>query len=432
MPAASATQAVQASWSFPPWITALNLFAALIYLRGWLVLHARLPGQFTTARLCAFLGGLATLQVALASPIDAFDPFLLANHMIQHMLLMMIVPPLVLLGDPAIPMLHGLPQWTVRYFFGPILRAKPAAPLGRGVTSPPVALVLVSLATIGWHLSGPYEFALQSSAWHETEHASFLIAALIFWWPVIQPWPSRARRDSWMLVIYLLLADFVNSAVSAFLVFSERIYYPSYALMPRLGGITAQNDQAAAGMIMWVIGGFAYLIPAAAITVRLLSPLTPRAERPASPLVERSGSRWLLIAAFMLPLAAMCYGALAPETIDIDEDIVRAQAVAGTLHISVFTPREGVAGGKTDVAVLVQDDKSGSVILDSDVAVAVGAKAAGNGDLEFVRAGHERAQNKLLSTAVLNLPQTGEMELRVSVRRSGDNKMLVCDLPMGR
>src|SRR5690349_1782729 len=180
MPAASATQAVLASWSFPPWITALNLFAALIYLRGWLVLRPRLPSQFTVARLCAFLGGLVTLQIALASPIDAFDPFLVVNHMIQHMLLMMIAPPLLLLGDPAIPMLHGLPQWAVRYIFGPILRAKPAVLLGRGATYPPVALALLTLATIGWHLSAPYELALHSAAWHEAEHASFLIAALVF------------------------------------------------------------------------------------------------------------------------------------------------------------------------------------------------------------------------------------------------------------
>src|SRR5690349_1906272 len=121
MPAGSAAHSVLASWSFPPWITAVNLFSALIYLRGWLVLRPRLPGQFTVARLCAFLAGLAALQIALASPIDAFDPFLLVNHMVQHMLLMMIVPPLVLLGDPAIPMLHGLPSWAVRYIFGPVL-----------------------------------------------------------------------------------------------------------------------------------------------------------------------------------------------------------------------------------------------------------------------------------------------------------------------
>lgn len=431
MPAASATQAVLASWSFPPWITALNLFAALIYLRGWLVLHTRLPGQFTVARLCTFLSGLATLQIALASPIDAFDPFLLANHMIQHMLLMMIVPPLVLLGDPVIPMLHGLPRWAVRYIFGPILRAKPAVLLGRGVTHPLAALALVSLATIGWHLSGPYELALHSTAWHEAEHASFLIAALVFWWPVIQPWPSRARWNSWLLVIYLLLADFVNSVVSAFLVFSDRIYYPSYTLMPRLTGITPQNDQAAAGMIMWVIGGFAYLIPAAAITIRLLSPLPPRAERAASPPGERSGSRWLLALAFLLPAAAIFYGALAPETIDIDEDIVRTQADAGPFHISVFTSREADAGKKMDVAVLVQDEKSGSVIVNSDVEVAVGAKAAADSALEFVPAGHERAQNKILSAATLELPQSGETALRVSVRRGANKVMLVCDLPVG-
>src|SRR5271169_1142346 len=99
----SAAQAVLASWSFPPWITALNLLTVLLYLRGWIALHCQIPSRFAIGRLLSFIGGIATLQVALASPIDAFDPFLLTDHMFQHMLLMMIVPPLVLMGDPVMP-----------------------------------------------------------------------------------------------------------------------------------------------------------------------------------------------------------------------------------------------------------------------------------------------------------------------------------------
>src|SRR5208282_6140295 len=117
----AAAQAVLASWSFPPWATALNLLTALLYIRGWIELRPVMPGRFTALRLASFLGGLATLEIALASPIDAFDPFFLTDHMLQHMLLMMIVPPLALLGDPPIPLLRGLPRWIRRNVLGRFL-----------------------------------------------------------------------------------------------------------------------------------------------------------------------------------------------------------------------------------------------------------------------------------------------------------------------
>lgn len=423
----SPAQAVLASWSFPPWVTSLNLLSALLYLRGWHSLHRTLPSRFTPGRLASFVAGIATLQIALASPIDAFDPFLLTNHMLQHMLLMMIVPPLVLLGDPVMPLLHGLPRWFARRVAGPILRWRPIVLLGRLLTHPPVALLLVSAAMVGWHLSAPYELALRSPGWHEAEHATFLFTSVVFWWPVVQPWPSRARWNSWMLPIYLLLADFMNSAVCAFLVFSDRVYYPSYSQVPRLAGISAQNDQVAAGMVMWVIGSIAFLIPAAAITVRLLSPVPPRAARPLRALQPESSaiSSILLGLALAIPVAAACYGLFAPERIDIDGDIVRAQEVSGPFRISVFTAPDPVERGDLDVAVLVQDAKAGGAILDSDVELAVGPSKS-EGGLESVQATREQSQNKLLYAASLDLPSDATPTLYVTVRRGGEEGQVAC------
>ncbi len=421
----SVAPAVLSSWAFPTWITAANLLTAMLYLRGWRSLRRVMPGRFTPARLALFLSGLAILQIALASPIDAFDPFLLFDHMLQHMLLMMIVPPLLLAGDPVMPLLHGLPRWATRFAFGPILRSRPIALVGRALTYPPVALLLISLAMIGWHLTAPYELALRSPRWHEVEHASFLISSLIFWWPVVQPWPSRARWNSWMLPVYLLLADFVNSALSAFLAFSERVFYPSYLLVPRLGGISAQNDQVAAGALMWVIGSFAFLIPAAAITARLLSPARPKQERalrPAPP-ESRAASIALAALALLLPLAAIGYGLLAPDKIDIDGAIVRMQGVSGPFHISVFTAPDPVSVGDFDVAVLVQDRNTDEAILDADVEIAAPPATAGGPDAA-TRATRDAAQNKLLEAAALDLESPGAWNLRVSVQRGTDQGSL--------
>jgi putative membrane protein len=423
----SVVQAALASWSFPPVVTALNLLTALLYIRGWSELRRVMPGRFTPGRLACFLSGIAALQIALASPIDTFDPFLLTDHMLQHMFLMVIVPPLVLLGDPLIPLLRGLPRWVARNVLGPFLSWPALARLGALLIDPPVALLLLSLAMVGWHIPAAYELALRSPGWHEVEHACFLVASLLFWWPVIQPWPSRPHWPAWSIPVYLLLGDFVNSVISAFLVFSGRVLYPWYLTVPRLGGFSAQDDQVAAGGVMWVIGSFAFLIPAAIITAKLLSPQPPAAEHrrmhaPASSRLRRSVLPALMLA---LPLAAIAYAWLTPDTVDLDGDVVRLQGASGPFQVTVFGEPGSLAAGATDLAVLVQDRNSGAVVLDADVDLAV--QSAGRAPT-VVRATHRQSTNKLLEAATVDLPAAGLSDLRVSVRRGSDEGALATRL----
>jgi cytochrome c oxidase assembly factor CtaG len=131
----------------------------------------------------------------------------------------------------------------------------------------------MNVTYIGWHIPAAYEFALSSEGWHNLEHLCFFATSVMFWWPVIQPWPARAHSLCWGLIPYLLVSDIVNTALSAFLCFSGRILYPSYGAIPRPFGLNALNDQVAAGAFMWVFGSLVFLIPAVAITARLLSPL---------------------------------------------------------------------------------------------------------------------------------------------------------------
>ena len=130
----------------------------------------------------------------------------------------------------------------------------------------------MNIAYVGWHVPAAYEFALRSEAWHNVEHACFLFTSLLFWWPVIRPWPSVQRTSQWVLIPYLLCADLVNTAISAFLCFSGRLVYPSYAEAQRPFAISALNDQIAAGAFMWAFGSLVFLIPVAAIVVLSLSP----------------------------------------------------------------------------------------------------------------------------------------------------------------
>src|SRR5262249_55322493 len=98
------------------------------------------------------------------------------------------------------------------------------------------------------------------------------VAALLFWWPVVLPFPSRPIWPPWTRPIYLLAADLLNTLISAILTFSEHVLYPTYSAAPRLFGTSALTDQATAGVIMWVPGSLVFLIPAAVLAIQYLSP----------------------------------------------------------------------------------------------------------------------------------------------------------------
>jgi putative membrane protein len=260
------------SWSFPPWAGFSLLLTALIYFLGWRKLRRLLPAYFPVWRLAAFETGLAALWVAVASPIEAFDDVVLTVHMVQHLLLMVVAPPFLLLGAPAIPLLRGLPHWVTRRLIGPFLSRPWLQRAGRNLTHPVVCWLAMALTMLGWHVPAAFEFALRYPAWHEVEHACFFLTSLMFWWPVIQPWPSRPHWPGWSVPLYLLFGDIVNTVLCALLAFSDRILYPSYAAAVNPFGLTPLADQVTAGALMWVAVSFVLLGAAAVITVRLLSP----------------------------------------------------------------------------------------------------------------------------------------------------------------
>jgi putative membrane protein len=267
-----AAQALLNEWSPPLVLDAFLLLFVILYLRGWLALRRSSPELLSAKRLGAFLAGTFCLWFAIGSPLSAFDEASLTVHMIQHILLMLVVPPLVLLGAPALPLLHGLPQWFVRAVLGPLLRWSAVQSLGKFLTHPAVCWILAALALIGWHVPSAFELALRSDSWHETEHACFLSTSLLFWWPVIQPFPSEARWPRWSIPLYLFFGMLPGSALGAFLVFCDRVLYRSYAEAPPLFHMSALSDQILAGSLMWVLGTFACLFPAMFITLKLLSP----------------------------------------------------------------------------------------------------------------------------------------------------------------
>ena len=193
--------------------------------------------------------------------------------MIQHVLLMMLIPPLILMGAPHLVLLFGMPKAILHGVLRPFLGWTPQKSLTLILLHPVNCWLAFVATTLTWHTPVMFEVALRSELWHAVEHFCFLGTALLFWWPVIQPWPSRARWPRWAMIPYLFLADFQNTVLSAFLIFCDRVLYPTYAAAPRIVGMSALEDQAAAGAIMWVPGSFVFLIPMLWITIRVLTPI---------------------------------------------------------------------------------------------------------------------------------------------------------------
>ncbi len=260
-----------AAWSFEPVVVIPMAATLTVYLVGWKRLRDERHPVATARRAWCFGAGIAALLLALCSPIDALAGLLLTMHMTQHLLLMWVAPPLLWLGAPLAPLLRGLPG---RLAPGPA-RALAWPPLRRGgrlLSHPATAWFAFVAVTWAWHAPVLYELALRSDAVHHLEHACFLVAALLFWWPVVQPWPSRPAWPRWAIIPYLVLADVSNTALCGLLTFAERVLYPSYAQLAGPWPISPLEDQATAGALMWVPGSAIFLIALGAVVKELLEP----------------------------------------------------------------------------------------------------------------------------------------------------------------
>jgi cytochrome c oxidase assembly factor CtaG len=304
--------AVARSWPFEPWVALALVATGWIYWRGWRDLRRRDPVRWHGGRLAAFAGGLAALFLALASPIEPFAALSLQVHMLQHLLLMMAAPPLLWLGWPLLPLLRGLPPPIRAVWVAPLFRWQALRTVLGWLTHPWPALVLFTAATWLWHAPAVYEAALRDTTWHRWQHLTFLGTGMLFWYPVVRPYPLRPRWSVWLLIPFLIAADVQNTALSALLTFSDHVLYPYYAELPPLSAATALDDQAAAGVLMWVPGSLAFLGPLFAIVLRLLFAPAPQ-RRPVLPLasgrlalpvvavgqVEVDVLRWPLVGRFL-------------------------------------------------------------------------------------------------------------------------------------
>jgi cytochrome c oxidase assembly factor CtaG len=265
----NAVHDILADWSLPIWLTLSILISAAIYLRGWLAIRKTRPVQFSGLRMASFFVGLAVLWLAIGSPMDGLADALLSAHMVEHLLLMSVVPPLLLWGLPVVPLLRGLPVLLRRSIVGPLLRVSWLRRFAHWLTTPVVAWLAMNVAFLGWHVPAAYDFALEHENWHAVEHLCFLFSSILFWWCIVQPWPARKHRLGWGILLYLVSADIVNTMLSAFLAFCGRPVYTYYLNHANPFQVSLLDDQVLGAVIMWVLGSLVFLVPAMILTLRL-------------------------------------------------------------------------------------------------------------------------------------------------------------------
>ncbi len=276
-------------WSFnPPLVLVIDL--AILYWIG--SRRTVTPARKRRAqhwRDASFYVGLATLVLALSSPLERFSERLFWAHMVQHVLLLVVAAPLIVLARPWIRLWRSLPLAGRRRLARELSQGERTAPL-RAVAhflgEPAPAFVLFSGVLLAWHVPALFDATLRSSALHALEHTLFFTTAVMFWKQVIRSPPLHARLDAPQRVLYVIGAMIVTWALAVVLALAPHPLYDFYAHQAsRPGGISAMADQQLAAGIMWVPGSITFVIVVFAYVHRWLippAPGNPRAARLAS------------------------------------------------------------------------------------------------------------------------------------------------------
>jgi putative membrane protein len=253
------------------WVSGALISAAFLHLCGWLGARSQDHGKVEGWRAGSFALGLLFIWIATASPLATFDHEMLTAHMVQHLLLMTLSPPLILLGIPRRPLAQNLLQRFVQAIGRPS-RSEPMPQFASVVTHPALCWLAAAGTLVVWHIPSVFMLGLQSHVWHGAEQASFLATGLLFWSPVVRPLQNGLKWPESSILLYLFLATLPCDILSGFLVFCDRVVYPVFWSSPRSFGLSALEDQQCAGALMWTCVTVVYLIAGAVFTARLLSP----------------------------------------------------------------------------------------------------------------------------------------------------------------
>jgi putative membrane protein len=268
---------VWSAWNFEPGVLIPVAISALWYGCGVRALwqSAGRGRGIRAPQIRAFSGGLITILIALISPIDAMGDDLFSAHMTQHLLLILVAAPLIVLGEPLLPMLWAIPHNARRGVTHWWMRSTNTRAVVVFIVSPAAAWALHMAALFFWHIPAPYGWALDNEAVHALEHFCFLSTAVLFWWAVLQP-AARRRLSYGMSVVYVSTAGLLMSALGAILTLARYPWYAGHLTTTAAWHLTPLQDQQLAGVIMWVPASIVYVGAACWFFVKWLETDAPR------------------------------------------------------------------------------------------------------------------------------------------------------------
>jgi putative membrane protein len=255
--------APQLYWSFSPGVLLGAAAVAGVYVRRWrkvrLGASPRRANEAPVWRLCSFLAAVAVALIALVSPLDALADQLFFGHMIQHMLLLDVVPILAIVG-------------LTKVILRPVTRAVADIERRAGPLAHPAFAVLLYVSAIwAWHIPAAYDFAVSHPLVHVLEHISFVLAGSLYWWHLLSPIRARLRLDGMGPVVYMASTKLFVGALGMGLAFAPSALYPYYVHHARVWGISAISDQSIAGLVMAVEQSLVMGIALVTLFVRALA-----------------------------------------------------------------------------------------------------------------------------------------------------------------
>lgn len=252
-------EAVITSWDWRIEIIAVLLTFGTLYTRGWLKLRQKKAKIATRWRLISYYAGLIFIAIALMSFFDVYQYYLFFIHMSQHLLLMMVAPPLLWLASPMPVIIWAFPR-EFRFWLGQFFQQK-AKLRGylRAVSSPVVVWFIYTANLWGWHDPNAYDAAILNDLIHDIEHITFFLSAMLLWWHITNGAPKIHGKRNMILRLFLVAASyFQNLALGVGITMWGKLIFAHYATVPRYWGIDPETDQMIGGLLMWLPNGMMY------------------------------------------------------------------------------------------------------------------------------------------------------------------------------
>ena len=254
------------AWNWNPLPTLLLLLFAYLYLNG-LNNWERPSHPINRWQQASFFAGLFLIFIALQSPLDNLSEHMLSFHQLQHFLLRMLAPLLVLLGAPLTPVLRGLPPWMLLGIVRPTVRHSLARAAYEKLTNPVITAGLFMGVLYLWQIPGGFNLALRNEFVHALMHITMMSSGFIFYWAVIDPAPRRSRVHYGVRVLYLGLIVLPNTLLGAVITFSKSIIYTGYQDVHQPFDISLLTDQQLGGLLLWVPGDMMSILVAGIVMI---------------------------------------------------------------------------------------------------------------------------------------------------------------------